>query len=505
MSHTRRDPAEPFSLTLGRRRSGILLHPTSLPGEDGIGDLGASAHRLLHWMKDAGQSLWQVLPLHPPALGNSPYSTLSSVAGNPLMIALQPLRNRGLLPPSPSRPSFPSHRVDFRGVARWKMSQLRLAWRGFTQNASSQRADFQSFRELHHSWLENWCIFEALRQHHRGRPWWRWPTAHHHLQGVQLKEIRERFHEAIHFNAFLQFLFHQQWQSLRKTARDLDILVLGDVPIYVAHQSAEVWGEPHLFDLNAVGLPRNQAGVPPDAFSENGQLWGHPLYRWEAMQEDGYSWWISRIRETLRTVDWIRLDHFRGFSAYWEVPQSALTARDGRWVPGPGLPFFKDIHRLLGPLPVVAEDLGVIDQPVRELLDRTGFPGMRVLQFSSDHEESEHRPENVPQNTVYYPGTHDNNTIQGWFQSLDRAHRENLRCRTGSKNSEIHWALMDLVQASAARWTVIPLQDVLGLGSKARMNRPGKAGGNWTWRMDRWPSLQETQRLRRMTEMRERN
>ncbi len=500
MPYPSRDPAEPLSLALDRRRSGVLLHPTSLPGEDGIGDLGATAQRFLHWMKDTGQSLWQILPLHPPALGNSPYSTLSSVAGNPLMIALQPLRDQGLLPSPPTRPVLPNHRVDYREAARWKLSQLRLAWKNFLQSSSRQQAEFESFRQQHDRWLETWSLFESLRQHHRGRPWWRWPAGHHKLGNGHREAIKAQFREAIHFNAFLQYLFDQQWQSLRATAESLGILLLGDVPIYVAHQSAEVWGNSHLFDLDVDGSPQNLAGVPPDAFSEEGQLWGHPLYRWEAMRKDGYLWWITRLRETLRTVDWIRLDHFRGFSAFWEVPGDASTARHGRWAPGPGLHFFEAMHRKLGPLPLVAEDLGEIDQPVRDLLQQTGFPGMKVLQFSSDHQDDEHRPEKVLPNSIYYPGTHDNDTLQGWYRTLDPSRRASLRHRTGAKGSEIHWALIDWVQESAAQWTVIPMQDILGLGSRCRMNRPGKAGGNWTWRLNSWPSRKEDHRLRKITE-----
>ncbi|MCB1057958.1 MAG: 4-alpha-glucanotransferase [Acidobacteria bacterium] len=472
-----------------RRTAGLLLHPTSLPGPFGIGDLGPRALDFLDWAERAGQQLWQVLPLGPTHGSGAPYGCLSAFAGNPLLLSPELLHRQGLLGTADLRslPDFPSDRVDFQRVGPWKQRLLRRSWEIFRERGTpGQRQRLEAFRQdpEQRSWLDDWTLFAALRDAHQGAGWWTWDTELRARQPEALAEARRRLADELEFHAYLQHQFFLQWSLLREHAHSRGIRLLGDLPIYVALDSAEVWAQPHLFDLDAEGMPRAVAGVPPDYFSPTGQLWGNPLYRWDRMAEDGFSWWIRRLRANLWLTDVVRLDHFRGFAAYWSVPAGETTAIRGEWIPGPGAELFEAFLRELGELPLVAEDLGVITPDVVALRDGFGLPGMHVLQFGLTDPESIHAPHNHVRRAVVYTGTHDNDTTVGWYESLDRRERREVRRYTGSTSKTMHWALIRLAYTSVAETAVVPVQDVLGLGAEARMNTPGVADGNWGWRYE---------------------
>jgi 4-alpha-glucanotransferase len=466
------------------RASGVLLHPTSLPGR-GTGDLGEAAYRFVDWLAGAGQSYWQLLPLVAVTEGGSPYNGLSALAGNPLLISPERLVRGGLLNeadletvPVSSKP------IDFPRLAEWKGSLLAEAHRAFRDGAAPElTTPFDSFRRENASWLDDYALFRALREHHRGAPWTAWEPRLQARERNALREAEQELADVIGQYAFQQFLFDRQWSALRRYANDRGIRIIGDIPIFVAHDSADVWAHRELFQLDEEGEPEVVSGVPPDYFSETGQRWGNPLYRWDAMAERGYAWWTERFRRTLEWVDVVRVDHFRGFEAYWEIPASEETALNGRWVPGPGEALFRAVERELGSLPVIAEDLGLITPEVEELRDTLGFPGMRVLQFAFDGDPSNpHLPGNHPENAVSYTGTHDNDTAVGWWEHASAEEREQFRRLAGGEIGEIHWQMIRLAFASEARLAVAPLQDVLGLGSEARMNTPGASQGSWEWR-----------------------
>jgi 4-alpha-glucanotransferase len=479
------------------RRSGILLHPTSLPGPHGVGDLGPSAHRFLGWLESAGQRLWQVLPLGPTGYGDSPYQALSSRAGNPLLVSLEALRGEGWLAEADlaGAPGGDPAVASYEHAGPWRRDRLSRAAERFGREApAAAQAELEAFRAREAGWLEDFALFAALKEAHGGAPWTRWPEPLARRHPRALEEARSLHAAEVEAEVFAQWCFFRQWQALRARCRQAGVALMGDLPIYVAHDSVEVWTRPDLFRLDARGEPAVVAGVPPDYFSATGQLWGNPLYDWEALAREGHRFWVERVRGTLALVDRIRLDHFRGFEAYWEVPAGAADARGGRWVPGPGASLFEALAREIGPLPLVAENLGVITPEVEALRHAFGFPGMAILQFAfgTDPQARTFRPHEYQRDTVAYTGTHDNDTVMGWWEGGagtsvrtegDVAREKALaRAYLATDGREMNWVMIRALLASVADTVVFPFQDVLGLGSGARMNRPSTPGGNWRWR-----------------------
>lgn len=479
--------------------AGILLHPTSLPGPHGIGDIGPAAREFASILQSMGQSLWQMLPLGPTGYGDSPYQSPGSFAGNPLLISPDDLVSDGLLDPAEAvgAPGGDGERVDFGALIPWKTALLdRVSAEWPRRAAASLRRSFERFRAAESGWLEEFSLFSAIKRENEGRAWTEWPAPLARRDGAALERARRRLAASIESIRLQQFLFDHQWRRLRREAHHRGLRLVGDAPIFVAHDSADVWANRRLFALDADGRPEVVAGVPPDYFSATGQLWGNPLYRWDVHAEDGYAWWIARLRRVLSKVDLVRLDHFRGFEAYWEVPAGEPTAVHGHWVPGPRDAFLRAVRAALGGLPILAEDLGLITEEVHALRRRFHLPGMLVLQFTVEGllESSPRIPEEADPNTVMYTGTHDNDTTAGWFraapgedstQDADRHRRvrEAFLAYVGGTGDEASWAMIDLAWRSPARMAVTPLQDVLGLGSEARMNLPGRPWGNWKWRM----------------------
>ena len=470
-----------------RRESGILLHPTSLPGPHGIGDLGADARSFVDFLAASGQRLWQVLPLGPTGYGNSPYAARSAIAGNPLLISLDLLGKEGLLSPRElaEAPSFPSDRVDYEAVAAFKLPLLRLAHSRIVDGTvPEQQSPFRDFCLQNASWLEDFALFMALEEAHHGAPWQEWESGAATRRPGALEALRRDLADAIDFHRFAQFQFYRQWRVLKRYANDRAVRIIGDIPIFVALQSADVWSRPELFHLDDAGFPTLVAGVPPDYFSRTGQRWGNPLYRWNILEREHYGWWVDRFRAALTQVDLIRIDHFRGFQAFWEVPASHKTAERGRWVEGPGETLFRAVEQQLGALPVIAEDLGLITPEVEALRLKLGYPGMKVLHFAFDSDaRNPYLPHNYERRCVVYTGTHDNDTTLGWFQSRSARERAAILRYLGTDGSDMPWDLIRLAFASVADVAIVPLQDVLGLGTWARMNLPGQADGNWTWRL----------------------
>lgn len=466
------------------RASGVLLHPTSLPGPDGIGDLGPQAYRWIDWLAATGCGLWQVLPLGPTGYGDSPYQCFSAFAGNPYLISPDRLLKDELLSIDDlaDRPAFPIGRVDFGAVIAWKTKLLDRAFEHFRQRTSDQLcADFAAFQTDQAFWLSDFALFMALKEAHGGASWGTWPDELRRRDRRALQQARQP--DAVERYAFRQFLFFRQWSALRQYAHDQGIRIIGDIPIFVAYDSADVWSHPELFYLDDDGQPTVVAGVPPDYFSPTGQLWGNPLYRWAAHQQSGYAWWFDRMRATLAQVDVIRLDHFRGFAGYWEVPAGMATAEKGQWQPGPGKDFFDALQRALGDLPIIAEDLGLITPDVLELRDGFNLPGMKVLQFAFSGPDNAFLPHHYIKNCVVYTGTHDNDTIAGWYQTASRKEKSFCRKYLNATPRKLAWAMIRAVWSSAANIAVTPMQDLLELGPSARMNYPGREAGNWTWRM----------------------
>jgi 4-alpha-glucanotransferase len=501
----------------GHRASGILLHPTSLPGPFGIGDLGAGAYQFVRFLRDSCQHVWQLLPLGPTGYGNSPYQTFSAFAGNHLLLSLERLQAEGWLSADDlSRvPPFPPHRVEYDEVREFKQCLLWKAFETFRRTAApSQRDDLAAFSQHQAEWLDDYALFMALKEAHGGASWAAWERAIARHEPAAVTAWRKKLAARVEFHAFLQYQFFRQWQDLKAVCHQHGIRLFGDVPIFIAHDSADVWAHPELFYLDAAGNPTVVAGVPPDYFSRTGQLWGNPLYRWEVMAASGYAWWVQRLRTMREMVDLIRLDHFRGFEAYWEVPATEETAINGRWVKGPGAAFFEALHGALGELPIVAEDLGLITPEVRALRARFRLPGMRVLQFGfgGDPRTNEHCPHNYPRDCVVYTGTHDNNTSVGWLHEVEQsasrggpdpmqAERTAALKYMASDGQEVHWDMIRLALASVGKLAIVPLQDVLGLGQEARMNYPGKPEGNWQWRYAAdLLTAERADRLREMTE-----
>lgn len=469
----------------GARSSGVLLHPTSLPGPHGCGDLGAAAYHFVDWLVTAGQSLWQVLPLNPVGPGNSPYQSVSTFAGSPLLVDLGELVERGWLSGVPDA-GFERTRTDYARVAPRRMALLREAWQGFSQRAKdADLKELDEFREQQRHWLDDYALFMTLAERH-GTPWNRWPAEFAWHEPAALGRLREDAAQEIGFWCFVQWQFMQQWRRLRSHAHRQGVRIVGDAPIFVAHHSADVWANTAQYLLDALGEPTVVAGVPPDYFSATGQRWGNPLYDWAAMHSDGYAWWQGRLAHLMRCFDATRLDHFRGFEGYWEVPAHEEHAINGQWRPGPGRAFFDAVRAKLGPLPLIAEDLGVITPAVTGLRTACGFPGMRVLQFAfADTPANPYLPHNYVPQTVAYTGTHDNDTTVGWWQQLHATEREAVRRYLGPQaDAQIHWAMIRALSQSVANTVVYPFQDVLGLDGAHRMNVPGCSEGCWEWRFE---------------------
>jgi 4-alpha-glucanotransferase len=480
------------------RCSGILLHVTSLPGPHGIGDLGATAHRFVDFLAESGQKIWQVLPVSPTGYGDSPYQCFSAFAGNPLLVDLIKLQEQGRLEPADlaAVSRLPADYIDYAEVIELKQALLHKAARHFFINASEVGSrSFRAFCEENAWWLDDYALFMAGKDFHHGVVWTEWDAGLAHRDPDALSRWREKLSAEVEVNKFAQFEFFRQWEDLRSRCSRHGIRIMGDIPIYVAHDSADVWAHREMFQLDEDGRPTVVAGVPPDYFSATGQLWGNPIYRWDVLARTGYRWWIDRFRASLKLFDMVRLDHFRGFEAYWEVPADATTAIGGKWVKGPGRELFEVLQTELKELPVVAENLGVITLEVESLRQEFGFPGMSLLQFAfgNDPQGPSFRPHNYTRELVAYTGGHDNDTTVGWWTSTGVGEstrsaedickeREFTKAYLGFENEPIHWVFIRAVMASMAAIAIVPLQDVLGLGSEARMNLPGTVSGNWKWR-----------------------
>jgi 4-alpha-glucanotransferase len=488
------------------RTSGVLLHPTSLPGPHGSGDLGPAAYHFVDWLVTSGQKLWQILPLGGIGPGNSPYMSSSAFAGNVLLIDLAELQQRGWLQPAELAPDvgFEERRLNFAAVWPWRMERLARAARRFHQLASAaDRAAYDAFCQQHADWLDNYALFMSLAEHHHWADWCEWPGGLARRETIVMAGARALHAERIAFWKFGQWCFFTQWLRLRAYANQRGVQVVGDAPIFIAYQSAEAWARQELFDLDAQGRPRVVAGVPPDYFSATGQRWGNPLYRWDAHAAEDYAWWVQRVRRTFELVDIVRIDHFRGFASYWEVPASEPTAVKGRWLPGPGAALFQAIHAALGPLAIIAEDLGEVTPDVEALRREFAFPGMRILQFAfGGGSGNNFLPHNHAADTVVYTGTHDNDTTQGWWASATEVERQHARDYLAVDGHDIHWDLMRAACASVADTAIHPLQDILGLGTECRMNFPGKSEGYWEWRFS-WDQVQpaHAQRLAHLCQL----
>lgn len=469
------------------RQSGILLHPTSLPGRYGIGSMNHAAYAWVDFLAETRQSLWQVLPLGPTGYGDSPYQSFSSFAGNPYLISLEEMLEEGLLTEGDlaGAPDFPVDRVDFGMIYQWKPAVLRQAAAYFAAGgAPAFQAEFTTFCQDHVGWLDDYALFMALKDAHDGAPWNTWAMALRSRQPDALAQASEEHAAAIHGHKFNQWLFFRQWTKLKAYANAKNIRIIGDIPIFVAMDSSDTWTAPEEFFLDEEFQPTMVAGVPPDYFSATGQLWGNPLYRWERMQENGYTWWLRRMRAALRVYDLIRVDHFRGFAGYWEIPAGEPTAVNGQWVEAPGMDFFAVVQRELGDLPILAEDLGEITPDVIELRNHYNLPGMKILQFAfSTDATDKFLPHNYRHNFVVYSGTHDNDTSVGWYQQSANDHeRDFFRRYFHTDGSDAAWSLIDAAWSSVALIALAPLQDLLSLDSSARMNLPGTSTGNWSWR-----------------------
>jgi 4-alpha-glucanotransferase len=475
------------------RASGVLLHPTSLPGPHGSGDLGPGAYHYVDWLASARQTLWQILPLGGIGPGNSPYMSSSAFAGNVLLIDLGELQQRGWLEVADLAPApgFDEARVDYASVVPYRMERLGRAARRFAATASAADcADFDSFCAGHSAWLADHALFMALSECHPGQTWSDWDPALVARAPAALAAAAHKYAPAVGFWQFCQWCFFRQWLALKAYANGRGVQIIGDMPIFIAYHSVEVWARPELFELDAAGRPTVVAGVPPDAFSATGQRWGNPMYRWAAHAQEGYAWWIDRVRRCFELVDRVRIDHFRGFAGYWEIPASEPVAINGRWLPGPGAPLFQAIADALGPLPVIAEDLGVITPDVVALRHAFDFPGMRVLQFAfGGNNGNLYLPHNFEPDSVVYTGTHDNDTTRGWWSQVGDGERHHARAYLGSDAGEIHWDFIRAACASVADTAVYPMQDVLGLDGAARMNFPGHGEGFWEWRFS-WAQVQ---------------
>lgn len=478
------------------RCSGVLLHPTSLPGPYGIGELGAAARHFIDWLARAGQSYWQVMPLGPTGYGDSPYQAFSAFAGNPYLIDLTTLREQGLLTEADfaAQPFFDPIKVDFGVQYVWRNQMLERAYAKFVfapSDYAELHGAFATFKDAENDWLDDYALFMALKSAHGGLPWNLWEAGARDRDPAVLAAAREGLAGNIERVKFIQFLFFSQWQAIREYAHQQGVQIIGDIPIFVAMDSSDAWAARDQFFFDEQGQPTVVAGVPPDYFSETGQLWGNPLYHWARMQEGGFAWWIKRFQGSLKLYDLIRIDHFRGFAAYWEVPHPAETAIQGQWIPALGAQMFAAVRDALGGLPIIAEDLGVITPDVEKLRDDAGFPGMAVLQFAFGEDpdggfgKNEFLPGNLRENQVVYTGTHDNDTSRGWWGQASPLEKVNFKTYTGQLpgDTQIAAEMLKMAWESPAALAIVPLQDLLNLGSEGRMNTPGTTGDhNWTWR-----------------------
>jgi 4-alpha-glucanotransferase len=473
-------------MDLTQRASGVLLHVTSLPSPHGIGDFGPAAYHFVDWLKSAGQHVWQWLPTTPIGPGNSPYQSVSAFAGSPLMVALEPLVAKGWLALPAELPAFDAKAVDFCAVVPWRHQRLREAAAGFFSGASvPDRAAFAAWCSAQASWLDDYALFMALETAHDGQPWWLWAEPLRQRQAAALKAARKAHADEIAFWQFVQWCFDTQAASLKAYANAQGVQLMGDLPIFIAHHSADCWARPDLYYLDDQSQPTVVAGVPPDVFSVDGQRWGNPLYRWDRMASEDFAWWSARIRRAMDQADVFRIDHFRGFASYYEIPASCPTAVEGRWVPGPGYALFQAIEKALGQLPIIAEDLGLVTPDVTELLDASGFPRMKIVQFAFGGDGThEFLPHNYERNTVVYTGTHDNDTVLGWWANGSTPREREFACSYLACGAhDIHWGMIRAAANSVSNIAVYPLQDVLGLDGSHRMNLPGSLGGsNWAWR-----------------------
>lgn len=512
-----------------KRAAGVLLHPTSLPSAYGTGDFGTEAYRFVDFLEKTGQTLWQILPLNPTGYGNSPYAASSAFAGNPLLIDPEILLGEGLLAEEDlkNKPDFAADRVDYEQAAAWKNGLFAKSLEKFKAKTEggdkALQKELAGFEAENAGWLEDYAFFVAAKEAHDGKAWAEWDESLSQRQAEGLARWKEKLAAEIALHKYTQFLFFRQWQALKNYANEKNIKIIGDVPIFVAYDSADVWAHSEIFFLDENNRPTVVSGTPPDDFSETGQYWGNPLYRWESLAENDYRWWLDRLRQSFKMVDIVRLDHFRGFEAYWEIPvNDEQVATNGKWAKGPGRAFFQKVREKLGDLEFIAEDLGTVTPEVVELRDQAGLPGMAVLLFAFGGGDeldttNPYLPENIAENIVMYTGNHDTDTAAGWFAALDEAGQKILLdylppfqppddsgevAQPQKENSpaQVAWRLVDLAYASKARLAVVPLQDLLGLGSESRMNQPGQAEGNWGWRFQA-EVLDDSRLYRRLSEI----
>jgi len=484
------------------RASGIFLHPTSLPSPYGIGDLGLQALRWIDQLAAANQSFWQFCPLGPTGYGDSPYQSLCSFAGNTLLISPHELRAMGLLTEGDLKafPQLPESHVNFGAVASEKEKLFRVAFENFTSTA-----DFKEFCKKEDSWLDGYAMFRVIKTLHGEKPWWDWEEPYKKRDKDVLDTVSEKFADDVTYHKFLQYLFDRQWRKVRAFAAKQGISLIGDVPFYTAYDSSDTWTEPKYFLFDKKLKPTEVAGVPPDYFSKSGQLWGNPLYNWEALKKSGYSWWRRRIQKALEFADYVRIDHFRAFDSYWAIPYGNPTAVKGKWCKGPGKHFFETLKEKLGDLPLIAEDLGDITNDVIKLRDDVGAPGMKILQFAFDsNTNNPYLPYNIPRESITYTGTHDNDTSVGWFSSLPEEGKKRVCGYLGCYATEEKFldAFIRCALASPSWLCLIPMQDVLALGPRHRMNTPGTTLGNWQWRMTRkMPVYEKLAALSKLTQI----
>lgn len=490
-----------------KRSSGIILHPTSLPGKYGMGDIGPNAYKFVDFLVETKQKLWQVLPLGPTGYGDSPYQCFSTFAGNPILISIEKLVEEGLLDKKEADPKepFDDEKVDYGRVINYKNAVFRKAFDNFESNKKNgaETAKFESFCERHSKWLDDYSLFMSLKGKFHGRPWIEWD---HDIKLKQNDAVARYKHELateIKFQKFLQYVFFKQWYELKAYANSNGVKIIGDIPIYVAFDSSDAWSSPSTFQFDSEMTPINVAGVPPDYFSKTGQLWGNPLYNWQALKDTGFKWWIDRIRSVEELVDIIRIDHFRGFAGYWAVPYGDKTAMNGKWEKGPGEDLFFAIKDAMGDLPILAEDLGFLTEDVHELRDKFNFPSMKILQFGFDSKEgSPYVPHLFTPNSVVYTGTHDNDTIVGWYDKAPAEDKKYVKEYMNTDGKEIAWDFIRFAWASVAVFSIAPLQDILSLGSEARLNTPSVASGNWQWRF-KWDQItpQIKEKLKKFTKL----
>ncbi|WP_319202951.1 4-alpha-glucanotransferase [uncultured Ilyobacter sp.] len=490
-----------------QRSSGIIMHISSLHGKYGIGDLGRPAYEFVDFIADAGQKLWQILPMGPTGYGDSPYQSFSAFAGNHYFIDMESLVEKGFLEESDLTSLIDGNieeSVDFGLIHREKMRLLRRAYDSYLQ--TEQWEEVEEFKKNSEYWIEDYCLFMALKKNFGFTQWQKWPKDFRYMKKSVIKETEMDLCYEMEFHLFLQYIFYEQWQKLKNYANSKDIKIIGDIPIFVASDSVDAWSKSKMFLFDKYKRPKKLSGAPPDMFSKDGQFWGNPLYDWNYMEKTGYRWWLERVKNSFNLYDTIRIDHFRGFESFWTVRYGKKTARKGRWEKGPGMKLFGKINRSLGELPIIAEDLGFLTPKVRELLRDSGYPGMKILEFAFDtNSENEYLPHRYPKNCVAYTGTHDNDTVIGWYRGLDDFYRgicdRYLKNMPEVESEEINWKCIEAIWSSRAVMTITQMQDVIGLGSEARMNFPATSWGNWKWRIKKEDLKKETAlRLKKITE-----